>query len=122
MLTAYNPDHARYILTVLAECEYSSAFSLMGLQLDITEEESITHFGWLLDLGYVEGNPETVGNRMAPLDYYALRLTGQGALFLETFRDNDVYARTKQKAVELGYGLMPNILMMLAQRFVAGGG
>jgi hypothetical protein len=118
-VTAYNPDHAHYILTVLADCEYSSAFSLGELPLaDITEEEAITHFGWLLDLGYVEGNPDTVANRVAPLDYYGLRLTGLGVAFLETFHNQGFYAKTKQKAKEIGCGQMPNVLLKIGERLV----
>ena len=118
-MTAYNPDHAHYILTVLADREYSSAFSLGELPLaDITEEEAITHFGWLLDLGYVEGNPDTVANRVAPLDYYGLRLTGLGVAFLETFHNQGFYAKTKQKAKEIGCGQMPNVLLKIGERLV----
>lgn len=121
-MTTYNPDHARYILNRLAECEYSSAFGLMGLKLDISDEDAITHFGWLLDLGYVEGNPETTANELTPLDYYDIRITGQGVLFLETFKDPGFYARAKQKAVEIGCGQMPNVLMTITQTLVNSGG
>ena len=118
---AYDPDHARYILTALAECDYSSASSLLELQLELTDEDAITHFGWLLDLGYVEGVPETTANSIAPIDFYELRLTGQGALFLETFKNQSFYSTIKRKAVEIGCGQMPNMLMMVAERYVTGG-
>lgn len=70
----------------------------------------------------MEGCPETTANCFAPLDYYELRSTGQGALFLETFRNQDFYTSIKQKAAEIGCGLMPNILMTLAQKYIANGG
>ncbi len=118
-MTAYNSDHALYILKALADREYSSAFSLMDLPLaDISEEEAITHFGWLSDLGYVEGNLDTVANSVAPVDYYAVRLTGQGAVFLETFRDQGFYASVKQKAQEIGCGQMPHVLIKIGERLV----
>ena len=118
-VTAYNPDKALYILKVLADREYASAFTLMELPLsDISEEEAITHFGWLLDLGYVEGNPDTTANRAAPFDYYGVRLTGQGAVFLETFRDQGFYANVKQKAKEIGCGQMPHVSLKIGERLV----
>ena len=118
-MTTYNPDNALYILKVLADREYASAFTLLELPLsDISEEEAITHFGWLLDLGYVEGKPETTLNRVAPFDYYRLRLTGQGAVFLETFRDQDFYANVKQKAKAIGCGQMPHVLLKIGERLV----
>jgi len=91
-------------------------------QLEIATEEAITHFGWLRDLGYVEGDPETTANCLAPLDFYQLRLTGQGVIFLQTFENPDFFDRVKKRAVELGYGMAPNILMMVTQRFVTGAG
>ena len=77
-----------------------------------------SYFGWLLDLGYVEGKPETTLNRVAPFDYYRLRLTGQGAVFLETFRDQDFYANVKQKAKAIGCGQMPHVLLKIGERLV----
>ena len=121
-MTTYNPDHVRHILTCLADRDYASAFSLTELDLDISDADAITHFGWLLDLGYVEGNPETTANELAPLDYYDIRVTGQGVLFLETFTAPGFYARAKQKAVEIGCGQMPNVLMTIAQTLVNSGG
>ena len=85
---------------------------------NMSEEEAITHFGWLLDLGYVEGNPDTYANRVAPADYFAIRLTGQGAVFLETFRDQGFYALVKQKAQEIGSGQMPHVLLKIAERLL----
>ena len=121
-MTKYNPDHVRYILTVLADEEYSSTSSLRGLHLEISEEDAITHCGWLLDWGYVEGKAVTIGNRLAPLDYHNLRVTVQGILFLETFKDSRFYNRAKQRAVEIGCGQMPNVLITIAQSLLNSGG
>ena len=97
--------------------DYSSALTLMELPLeDISEEEAITDFGWLLDLGYVEGNPNTTANRVSPLDYDGVRITGQGAVFLETSRDQGFYWNVQQKTKEIGCGQMPHVLLKIGER------
>ena len=123
-MVAYSPDYAREILMAIEACDFATAdrLTLLMPDLNMTEEAAVTHVQWLCDLGYLEGNPITVAARFAPLEYTGLRLTGQGVWFLETFRDDGFYARTKQKAVELGCGMMPTALVKLAEAFLTGGG
>ena len=119
-MTAYNPDHARNLLMAIAGCDYATASQLTILipDLDMTKEEAITHVQWLCDLGYLKGNPLNSALKHTPMDFFGLRLTGQGALFLETFRDQSFYAQTKQKAIELGCGQMPNVLLRIGERLI----
>ena len=104
----------------IAGCDYATASQLTILIADLgmTEEEAITHVQWLCDLGYLKGNPLNSALNHRPIDYFGLRLTGQGALFLETFRDQSFYAQAKQKAIELGCGQMPNVLLKIGERLI----
>ena len=43
---------------------------------------------------------------------------GLGVAFLETFHNQGFYAKTKQKAKEIGCGQMPNVLLKIGERLV----
>lgn len=95
--------------------------SLTRLDLgEISEEAAKAHFSWLLDWGYVDGKPVNSSGSLAPLDYRNLRITGQGVLFLETFRNESFYGKAKAKAMEIGGELAPQMLMKVADIIMGG--